>query len=113
MNQLEVGAVGGDQRCSVGAGGQRDQNVKVQIAQLGRLEALIGSDCGKNLALFKPALLGRSQYRSAHLELLHKLLLGRKCSPSPQLCQHNRGISYPSRTRRNPLRMAGRALIVD
>jgi len=37
VNQLEAGAVGGNQLCAMGAGGQRNQQIKVQIAQYGRL----------------------------------------------------------------------------
>ena len=34
VDQLEVGAVGGNQRCAVRAGGERNQHVKVEVTQL-------------------------------------------------------------------------------
>jgi len=112
-NHLEVGAVADDQRCAVGAGGQRNQQIEVQIAQLGRLEALVCSDRGKNLTRFYPVLLRWSEYRSARLELLHKLSPGSEHSPSTQLRQNNRRVPDPPRMRRDPHGMASRALIVD
>jgi len=112
-NHLEVGAVAGDQRCAMGAGGQSNQHIEVQIAQFGRLKALVCPDRGKSLTRFNPVLLRWSEYRPACLELLHKLSLGSERSPSTQLRQHNRRVPDQPRARRDPRGMTSRALIVD
>ena len=60
VDEFEVSPVGSDETGAVRAGGQGDENVKVQVTQFARLEASIGTDFGQYLARLQPIVLCRS-----------------------------------------------------
>ena len=53
-DELEVGAIGRDEAGAVGANGQGDQHIEVEIAEFARLEAFMGVDFCKEPAGLKP-----------------------------------------------------------
>lgn len=53
-DELEVGAVGRDEAGAVGADGEGDQHVEVEIAELARFEASFGIDFCEELAGLEP-----------------------------------------------------------
>ena len=53
-DQLEIGAIAGDQTRAAGASGQGDQDVEVQVAEFMGLKALVIPDFCKDYAGFKP-----------------------------------------------------------
>src|SRR4051812_20814888 len=59
VDQLEVSPVRGNQPCAMCACSQRDQDVKVQVAQFLRLQATLSSDVTEKLPRFEPVVLGR------------------------------------------------------
>jgi len=56
-DEFEVGAVGGDEARSVGSGGQGDEDVEVEVAELVGLEALIGANFCQYVAGLQPVVL--------------------------------------------------------
>jgi hypothetical protein len=60
-NQFEAGAVGCDEACAVRAGGESDQDIEVEFAELARLEALVSVDFRQEPAGFQPVLFCRRE----------------------------------------------------
>jgi len=60
IDQLGVGAVGRDEAGAVGAGGEGDENIGVQVTEFMRLEASIRADFGQYLARLRLILFRRS-----------------------------------------------------
>jgi len=54
MNQLKIGAVGGDQAASVMPDGKGDQDIEMQVPELCRREAFVGMNLREQLARFQP-----------------------------------------------------------
>ena len=84
-------------------GGQRNQHIEVQIAQFGRLEALVCPDGGKNLTRFKPVLLRWSEDGVVSFERVKYLVVNWRSGATPKFGKDNRGVSsspYSSAIRR-------------
>jgi Protein of unknown function DUF262 len=94
-DQFEVVTIGSDQPRPMRPGRQRNQHIEVQIAELVRLKALVGSDLRQDLPGFQPAFLCWRQNRSALFNRLHKLPLRGNRRPAPKLRQHHRRVPYP------------------
>ena len=60
-DEFEVGAVGGDEARSVGSGGQGDEDVEVEVAELVCLKAMIFAHFAQKLSRFNPVLLSWSE----------------------------------------------------
>ena len=97
----------------MGAGGEGDQDVEVQIAQLVRLESLVVMDSCEDLPGLKPVVLGGSEDWPALFNCPDKLPVRFGCCPTPKLRQNNGRVSNPSRSMLEPLSVARCALIVD
>jgi len=48
-DEFEVGAIGSDEACAVGAGGEGDEHVEVEVAELAAFEAVVADHVAKNL----------------------------------------------------------------
>jgi len=56
MDQFKVGSIGGNQERSMRAGRQRNQNVKVQVAEFLRSKAFVRANPREQLARLQPCL---------------------------------------------------------
>jgi hypothetical protein len=84
-DQLKICPISRDQARTVRAGGESDENVKMQVAPLSWREAAIGTNSGQYLTRFQPILLRRSQDRVGFLQSQEKLAIRRLCRTPPQL----------------------------
>lgn len=90
VDYFEVGAVRGDQPGAVRSSRERDEYIKMQVAELVAGEPRVLIDVSEYLARFQPVLLSRCEDGVIFLEGSEEFALRGFCRAAPQFCENNR-----------------------
>ena len=90
VDQLKICPAGRNQARSVRAGGESDQDIEVQVAEVVRLEAMIGTNVSQNFSRLEPVLLRRGQDRVVSSQGVEEFLLSGPDYTAQQFREDNR-----------------------
>src|ERR1019366_1584507 len=113
VNQFKIGPIRSDQTCAMGASGECNQHVEVQITQFAWCETASGMNSCQDIARLQPIFFRGSQNWMISRQSAEEFALGNFGSTTPQLRQDNGRGSDQSGDRSDSLLMTSRSQVID